>query len=180
MNGVVSRLQARSTERHVRAFSLIEVVLALGLISFCLMVLLALLPAALTTAKNTRQQTAAASLAEEISTSIRNAATNSSGNYAPAGLWGANFTWTLGSGTSVSTNGNFTLGGVALATSVESQLKAVVVVTPPATASSSGTALISVAWPQQAQWTTNAVTAIPSWNNAAGSVDSWIIFVPRQ
>jgi uncharacterized protein (TIGR02598 family) len=174
MNCAASRMQAMSPDKCERAFSLVEVVFALGLVSFCLLVLLALLPAGLTTAKNAREQTAAASLAEEISTGIRNASTNSSGNYTVAGVC-TNLTWTLG-GSAVSTNCNFTLGGAVPTTTTGSQLQAQVVVTPPATASSSGTALISVAWPQTAQW----YTSTSSWSNAVGSVDSWIIFVPRK
>ena len=177
MNRPANQMQAVFPERSVRAFTLVEVVLALGIASFCLIVLLGLLPMGLMTAKNTREQTAAASLVEAISTGIRNASTNSSGIYAASGIC-TNLTWQLVSqgGSSVSASSYFSLGGVSNTTASESQLIAEIEVFPPANAISSGTAFISVAWPQQAQWSSSTT----SWSNAAGAVDSWITFIPKQ
>lgn len=160
-----------------RAFSLVEVVVALALFAFCMIVLIGLLPEGLMTASNAREQSAAANLAQEISTGIRNAATNSSGNYQPVTPSGnfTNLVWTLG-GSKVSGTYNFTLGGIVLATTTERQLTAEVRITPPASTISAGTAFVSVAWPGQAQWSSSTT----NWNNAVGSVNTWITFIPRQ
>jgi uncharacterized protein (TIGR02598 family) len=53
------------------AFSLVEIVIALGIASFCLVALLGLFPTGLKSAKNTTDQTAAATLLNTIALDLR-------------------------------------------------------------------------------------------------------------
>ena len=53
------------------AFSLVEVVIALGIAAFCLVALLGLFPSGLKSAKNTVDQTAAAGLLENVALDLR-------------------------------------------------------------------------------------------------------------
>lgn len=62
-------------------FSLVEVVLALGITAFCLLTIFALLPIGLKTNQETLQETTAASLAAAVSTDLR--ATSSTGTTSP-------------------------------------------------------------------------------------------------
>jgi uncharacterized protein (TIGR02598 family) len=152
----------------------VEVVLALGVVSFCLTSLIALLPVGLKTANSVWEEAAATSLLQQVSQGIRDAAMNSSGSYVGAGPC-TNLSWTIGGG-GITTNYFFTLGGVPLTSAASSRLTAQVVLTPPVSTASSGSALISVAWPQQAKWNTTT----SSWSNAIGYVNTRVIFVPRQ
>jgi uncharacterized protein (TIGR02598 family) len=79
-----------STGNLQRAFSLVEVTIALGIVSFCLIAILGLLPAGLNTNKASVQQNAAANLASLIASDLRStpATTNRSTCYGlelPAG-----------------------------------------------------------------------------------------------
>ncbi len=157
----------------LRGFSLVEVTLALGLISFCLLALIALLPAGLKTSKNSREQTAAASVVEEISAAIRKSAwVAASGTYTGSGTY-SNLSWTLG-GKGASFDYALSLGGVPTDSAGKQRLRAHVTLFPPANAVANGNARVSVAWPQQAHWD----NATAGWINAQGSLDTWIIFLP--
>jgi uncharacterized protein (TIGR02598 family) len=77
-----STLDARpSTLRSTSAFSLVEVVLSLGIAAFCLVAMLGLLPSGLKSAKNTTDQTAAAIVLENVALDLRN--TQTGGNSTP-------------------------------------------------------------------------------------------------
>jgi uncharacterized protein (TIGR02598 family) len=63
----------RSTlPRPSSAFSLVEVVIALGIAAFCLVAMLGLIPSGLKSAKNTTDQTAAAILLDDLALDLRN------------------------------------------------------------------------------------------------------------
>lgn len=53
-------------EKRARGFSLVEVVLAVGIVSFALLPLMALLPVGLRTVKNSMTQTVTAAIAQQI------------------------------------------------------------------------------------------------------------------
>jgi uncharacterized protein (TIGR02598 family) len=67
-------LSARLRQRSQKAFSLVELTLAMGVSSFCLMSLLGVLPVGLETNHNSNEKTAAASLASSIVTDLRSLA----------------------------------------------------------------------------------------------------------
>ncbi len=70
----------KTQNRNGRAFSLVEVVIALGVVAFCLLSVLALLPLGLTTSRDSLQRTTAASIASEISSDFRLPTVTSGGN----------------------------------------------------------------------------------------------------
>jgi len=57
--------------KHQRAFSLTEVVLALGIASFCLLILLGMLPVGLNSNKSSREETAALNVVSRISADLQ-------------------------------------------------------------------------------------------------------------
>jgi type II secretory pathway pseudopilin PulG len=57
--------------RHLAAFSLVEVTLALGVMAFCLVALLGLLPVGLNSNRGALEQTAAASVASAVAVDLR-------------------------------------------------------------------------------------------------------------
>ena len=158
----------------LRAFSLVEVTLALGIVAFALVSIMGLLPVGLRTVKNSHEQSAAATTLEQIASAIRNATTNNSGTYT-AGAYSDVF-WTTNDNKTISLN-NLAFNGQAT-NGLGARLNASVHVTAPTNATSKGIAVISVAWPTAATatWsTTNGFT----WTNAQGALSSTIIFLPK-
>jgi type II secretory pathway pseudopilin PulG len=70
--------------RRLRAFSLVEVTLALGVMAFCLVALLGLLPVGMNSNRAALEQTAAASIASAVAVDLRQTPlyVNGSANYA--------------------------------------------------------------------------------------------------
>lgn len=169
----------RSREDQRSAFSLIEVTLAMGLVSFCLLAILGLLPVGLQSAKASREHAAAAACAEQIAAAIASAKPTGSGNYEAAGVLGG-VTWNLGgSEVTLPPLRDISLGGVATDEEIERRLVAHVAISPPGSPGGggpTGSALISVAWPNRAEWDEDSKI----WLNENGSVTSRIIFLPAQ
>ena len=164
--------------RNSRAFSLVEVVLSLGLITFCLTVLMGLIPVGLGAIQNSTQQSGAANCMQEIDDSIRGATTNATGEYQALGLY-TNFVWTIGGSTnnystSAGTIQNLSLSGSPTTVTSDQRLAAAVQIDSPASSTNNGTAFVTVAWPKTAQWNTTTMT----WSKAQGSVSTWVIFTP--
>lgn len=153
------------------AFSLTEVVIALGVISFALIAVFGLLPAGLKTVKNANEQAAAANLLGAIADAVRNASTNGSATTYSNSIAGQAIGYTLGGAATPITLTNLTLEGAS--NSISARLKAVVVITPPLSTTTPGSALISVAWPAQAVW------GGATWTKHDGSVTSGIQFLPK-
>jgi len=128
-----------------RAFSLIEVVLALGIAVFCLIPIFALLPIGQKSNQDTLRQTTAASLAAAFSTDLR--ATP------PTIASSAYFGLAIPSSGSAGTTNNFyvTDDGVTNAAPSTSRptYLTTVVITPPSTSTpkTATTALILITWP---------------------------------
>lgn len=167
-----------SSNAGCRGFSLVEVVLALGLVSFCMLPLLGLLPMGLGTIRDSRNEAAAALALEQIAISIRGARSSEVAptNYQAQGAY-SSLGWTVapGGGTVSNDFANISTSGIPTAIPTDAQLAARVQITPPASRISAGAALISVAWPVQAKW--NAASG--TWSNAQGSVSTWLIFLPE-
>jgi uncharacterized protein (TIGR02598 family) len=155
------------------AFSLVEVVIALGVVSFALIAVFGLLPTGLKTVKNANEQAAAANVLGAIADAVRNASTNGSATTYSNSIAGQGIGYTLGGAATTINLNNLTLEGGA-ANNFSARLKAVVVITPPVSTTIPGRALISVAWPPQAVW------GGASWSKTAdGSVTSGIQFLPK-
>lgn len=166
----------RALNPNLKAFSLIEVVLALGICSFCLTVLIGLLPIGLNSIKSTQMQDSAAQCLARISASVTEAIPDGSTppNYSVPDVY-TNLTWTQG-GAAATNDFHMTAdGNLTNATSSSVRLVSHVVINPPTTALDSGKAMISVAWPAAATWNTTS----GKWVNAQGSVSTYLIFSPN-
>lgn len=158
-----------------RAFSLVEVTLALGMVTFCLLGLVGLLTLGLTTVKSSRDGDTAINSLVHITHAIKGnqRVSISSATYRAAGGY-TDLEWTI-DGQPVSTTTGLSASGLPTDTVADHRFVAYIQLTPPATASASGSALISVAWPPEALWD----PAISNWKNAQGSVRTWLIFMPN-
>lgn len=159
-----------------RGFSLIEVVIAIGVVAYVIFGVMGLLPAGMRTFSNANQQSAAANLLNSLSESIRSANTVDGTNY----VWmfnGQSCGYAIG-GPQVTNRWNaLTLQGEGAANSIDARLCAVVVVTPPASLYSEGSAVLGVAWPPSANPVWNGSTL--QWSRVEGSSTMPIRFLPR-
>ncbi len=90
------------------AFALVEVVLALGVISFCLVAIMGLMSVGFVGMVDANQQAGGAVVLGQIASNIRTASTNAAGNYQALGSC-TNLNWAIG-GSPVSANyTNFSL-----------------------------------------------------------------------
>jgi type II secretory pathway pseudopilin PulG len=157
------------------AFSLVEVVLALGIVSFCLLAIVGLLPVGLKAVKNANEQAGAAQVVDGIADALRKASSTNGTNFA-ATFAGGSIAYTLGGGNS-STNQwpDLDLNGTSDPTGKRLSARLEILQQP--TAIQPGRAVISVAWPAQANPTWNS--ANQTWSNAEGSVTTAIQFLPK-
>jgi uncharacterized protein (TIGR02598 family) len=181
-----------------RGFSLVEVTLALGLVTFCLLALLALLPAGLDTVKESQDEAAAVQCLERLAAAIREAPQEASvpGRYRVIGAYGNSLDaggnpynsnpkieWDLNAAGVVQVDlDKISAGGFPAPNAAEERFRARVEVTPPVYRANAnpvqyqpGRAFISVAWPTQAKWN----TATYSWENAQGSVQTTVVLLPE-
>jgi Tfp pilus assembly protein PilV len=157
------------------AFSLVEVVLALSVVSFSVITLLGLIPIGLKAFNNAAQQAGAANCLRQISSSIQDAVPTGAPKYtANYGL--SNFTWNLDGQIQTSTLANLSADGLPTTNAPDERLVAYVEIDSPPAVNTTGTAKISVAWPSRAQWN----PATKTWSNAQGSVSTCIVFLPGQ
>lgn len=148
--------------------------MAIGIASFCLLAVVGLLPIGLSTLKVSRDEAGAARTLNQITQSIRGATLNGSGKYVASGAY-TNVTWPATSSASMTLPG-LTLSGLPSSSNTDQRLIARVQVTPPTSPSSTGKALVTVAWPARATW--NGGTS--KWTNAQGSLSTWVIFRPIE
>jgi uncharacterized protein (TIGR02598 family) len=161
---------AFKTGNH-HGFSLVEVVIAIGIVSFAVLAIMGLLPTGLKTVKNSNEQAAAANVACAIAEAIRAGSSS----------------WTYDETTNRYDNNinvmltNLTLEGVRASGNADPRFTAVVVFSsaptiapPPA---SLGSAMISVAWPSGAR--PNPANGSPNWSGSDGAVTVGIQFLLR-
>ncbi len=149
-----------------RGFSLIEVVLALGIVSFALMAIVGMLPVALTTQRDAVNQAFAVQALNDVSQALRGAyRLTPGGPYKfpaplPASMTAGsgNQTLTLSEDGLLTTGGGSALGAKGV---VHIEQKAVI-------AASIQPVFISVAWPA------SAVRSGDEWDKAQGSVDAFV------
>ena len=157
-----------------QAFSLVEVVMAVGIVSFCLLSIVALLPVGLKSVRNANEQAGAAQILNGIAESLRNARLEN-GTYTFA-YAGQNATYSLNGSSDTRAWTNLTLEGTTNTTF--KRVKAQLDYTPPASLASPGRATISVAWSAQAaNLTWNS--ANQSWSGADGSLTSGLVFLVK-
>lgn len=152
-------------------FSLVEVTLAIGIVSFALLAVMGLLPVGLKSVKNAAEQAAAANVVNSAAEALRQAQ-GSNGTYS--------FTF-LGSSSTLSPTTyqwtNLTLEGFEDPPTRRLSLRVQVHEVP--TATSVGRATISAAWSALSpNMTYNPSTQ--TWNNADGWITTGILFFPGQ
>lgn len=162
-----------------KAFSLVEVVLAIGIVSFCLVSLIGLLPVGLQMIKSSRDASAASIALEQIAIAVRNASNegNSATKFRAQGAY-QNIEWTVSSSPEIGFYNftNISSGGFPVSETFDQKLSARVVIYPPTNRISGGRAFVSVAWPNVASWNSGA----SNWSNAQGSVSTWVNIVPGE
>ena len=157
-----------------KAFSLVEVTLALGITAFCLVSLLGLLPVGLNVNRNSVEQTAAASIAGTVVADIRTQAVNnarmpSSATAGTSSQYGFDLTKTTIQTIYINADGTFTAVGTTPAPAT-ALFRVSLVFTPPAQAATATPLRILVTWPAQAG--NAASTAMPNLANVSGSYDA--------
>lgn len=160
----------------ISAFSLVEVTLALGIVSFVMLAVFGLLPVGLKIARNSKDQAAAAYVTGLIANGLRAGATTDGTNY-QGGFGNQTINYVLGGPSADMTWNNLTLDGIPETNAPSGQLAAVLSLIPPRSRTEAGRAVISVAWSAQANpaWDAGSQT----WTKADGSLTSAIQFIPK-
>jgi len=159
------------------AFSLIEVTLAIGIVSFALLAVVGLLPVGLRSVKNANEQAAAANVMNAIADALRTASSTDLATFTNS-FAGQTISYiTNGSATSVTWT-NLTLDGSVETAASPKRLSAVLIITPPTSLSAPGRATVSVAWSAQANPTWNPSPS-NTWTKSEGSLTSGIQFLPK-
>ena len=159
------------------AFSLVEVTLALGIVSFALIAVLGLMPVGLKVVKNANEQAGAANVLTAIAASLRSASSTDSTNFA-ALFAGKNYSYSIDGQTNLITVPWDSLALDGSSTNASSKrLAARLDIYRGTNLTIPVRAVISVAWPAQANPTWN--TGNQTWANADGSVTTGIQFLPK-
>jgi uncharacterized protein (TIGR02598 family) len=169
-------MKIRSPMTNPAGFSLVEVVVAIGIVSFGMLAVVGLLPTGLKIARNSAEQAQAANLVAALAESVRGASTTNGTEYINF-FAGKNLSYAIGGSATTLQISNLTLEGRV--DDDAGRLVAAVTITPPATAATNGRAVISVAWPAVARpaW----ISASNAWDaKAEGSVTAAIQFLPRR
>ena len=155
-------------------FSLIEVVIAIGIVSFSILAVVGLLPTGLKTVKNANEQAGAANVLNAIAESLRQASSADGFTFSNA-FAGQSIQYSIGASPTNTTWTNLTLEGVTNAqfSRIEAQLS----ITPPSNSVSPGQATISVAWSANPNLSWNPSSN--NWAHADGSITTGIQFLPR-
>ena len=163
-----------SSRAPLAGFSLIEVVIAIGIVSFAILAVVGLLPMGLKTVKNANEQAGAVNVLNAIAENLRQASSADGVNFSNS-FAGQNISYAIGSAPTNTLWNNLTLEGVtnALFSRIEAQLT----VTPPINSLSPGQATISVAW--SANPNLSWLAPSTNWTNSDGSITTGIQFLPR-
>jgi uncharacterized protein (TIGR02598 family) len=169
-------MKERKARQTPGGFSLVEVVVAIGIVAFAMLAVVGLLPTGLKIARNSAEQAQAANLVAALAESVRGATATNGTNYVNS-YAGQNLSYVIGGSANTLQISNLTLEGRV--DNNAGRLVAAVTITPPANAATNGRAVISVAWPAVAR---------PAWNSASnawdakaeGSVTAAIQFLPRR
>jgi prepilin-type N-terminal cleavage/methylation domain-containing protein len=169
-------MKARNSTDKPKGFSLVEVVVAIGIVAFGMLAVIGLLPTGMKMARNSTEQAQAANLVQALAESVRSASTTNGTNYSSSFAGQINSYAIGGSATTLQIS-NLTLDGRV--DPIAGRLVAVVTITPPPTAATNGRAVISVAWPAAARPAWNGTSS--TWDaKAEGAVTTAIQFLPRR
>jgi type II secretory pathway pseudopilin PulG len=156
-------------------FSLVEVVLALGIASFALMAVVGLLPVGMKSAQDAREKAAASLIVHSIANVLRNAERVPSGSYSNS-FAGRAVSFTVGGASSIISWDDLDFYGNRATNSLSARFKARLVITPPASSNTTGSAIVSVAWPALSPALAWSGT---NWLNAQGVLCTGLQFLPN-
>ena len=159
---------------RISGFSLIEVVLAIGIVSFALLAVVGLLPVGMKSSQNAKEQAAAAYVLNSIANALRCAEKN--GSSFSSKFAGLDIVYSTNGGNSTIGWDSLDLNGQST-TSFSARLKARLVISHPTNSTTYGHALISIAWPAQAP---NLNWNGTNWSNAQGQLTTRIQFLPGK
>lgn len=158
-------------------FSLIEVVVAIGVVAYAVFGVLGLLPVGIKGFQNATCQSAGSDVLSSLSVALRSAQTTNGTNFD----WSFNGTacsYTVGGTKNTNAWSTLSLEGASSANSFYRQLAAVCIVTPPTSPYGEGSAVLSVAWPAGANPAFNGTNL--TWSRSQGSLTLPIRFLPRM
>jgi len=162
-----------------KAFTLVEVVLALGIISFALLAVVGLLPVGLKSIKNANENAGAANVLQAIAASVRSATTTNFTTFSSR-FAGQDISYSIGGPTPPGLEWpDLTLEGIReVNASSPRRLSARLDIYPSASLIIPSRGVVSVAWSAQAVpvWDTGT----QRWTKAEGSITSGIQFLPKQ
>lgn len=153
-----------------RGFTMVEVTLALALVTFCLLALIGLIPAGLESLRSSSTHTSAITCMQQISGAIRSSIQAAPDQFQAGGAY-RDLSWRTGGPAVSLTWQNLSASGFPSLDASETRFAAHVEVTPPAAATDSGQAMVSVAWPAEATWDGTR------WQNAQGVESMWVAFI---
>jgi Tfp pilus assembly protein PilV len=157
-------------------FSLVEVVMALGIASFALLAVVGLLPVGMKSAQDAREQAAAANVINSIANALRSAERMNAGNYSNS-YAGKTIAFTVGGAQTNVSWDDLDLYGNNASTPMSARFKARLVIEPPSSENTTGSALISIAWPAHS---TKLVWNETNWANAQGTLCTGVQFLPGK
>lgn len=160
----------------ISGFSLVEVTLAIGIISFALLAVVALLPVGLKSVKNSAEQATGAAVLEAIGEALRHAGTTNGTNYSVI-FGGTTNSFSIGAAPPPPWPfENLSLEGVADAANRRVVARLEILQTPSANRLTPGRAMVSVAWSAAGNPTFDANTG--KWERAEGSLTAPVHFLP--
>lgn len=157
-------------------FSLVEVTLAIGIVSFALLAVVGLLPVGLKSVKNANEQAGAANVLNVIAGSLRSASSSNRTNFSSR-FAGQTVAFEIGGSTTSNSWTNLTLDGSLETAASPKRLSAVANIYPASSLTTPSRAVISVAWSAQSAPGWDSTTQ--RWTNADGSLTSGIQFLPQ-
>ncbi len=170
-----------------KGFSLVEVVLAIGIVSFAVLAILALLPVGLKSANDAPEEAFAAQTLKSLSASLQGAShtnTNAPLCYTalpPFNNAGALLQWSVGDPAQAGQTIYIGYDGLPTASRSSARLIACVRISPPANLLSLGSAYLCLAWPANAIGTPIVWSnGQPQITNQQGYMEAIIIFVPTS
>jgi Tfp pilus assembly protein PilV len=152
------------------AFSLVEVVMALGIVSVALLAVIGMLPVGLRSVKNANELAGASLVMNRLADAVREADSANGVDFTNS-VAGTNIAYRIGGPAVTNPFAGLSLEGATNG----GRLNAVLVITPPASATTPGRAFVSVGWPSAAEWQSGST----NWKNAEGSVTTALQFLPR-
>lgn len=158
-------------------FSLVEVVVAIGVVAYAVFGVLGLLPVGIKGFQNATCEAAGSDVLSSISVAIRSAQTTDGTNF-DWSFGGTVCRYTVGGGAVTNNWSSLSLEGVSPTNSLYRQLSAVCIITPPPSSFGEGSAVLSVAWPSSANPSFNVTTL--TWSRSQGSLTLPLRFLPRM